>query len=77
LSELGPRYAALVAGERDGLLAEWRASSATLGRMVRVDLGSTDVEGKAVDVTAEGHLVVDTLEGDRRVFAVGDVVHLR
>jgi len=77
LSELGPRYAALVAGDRDGLLAEWRASSATLGRMVRVDLGSTDVEGKAVDVTAEGHLVVDTLEGDRRVFAVGDVVHLR
>ena len=36
-----------------------------------------DVEGKAVDVTEEGHLVVDTLDGSRRVFAVGDVVHLR
>jgi BirA family biotin operon repressor/biotin-[acetyl-CoA-carboxylase] ligase len=77
LSELGPRYDALVAGDREGLLAEWRASSATLGRMVRVDLGTGDVEGKAVDVTNEGHLVVDTLEGVRRVFAVGDVVHLR
>ena len=77
LSELGPRYDALVAGDRDGLLTEWRAASATLGRMVRVDLGTDDVEGKAVDVTGEGHLVVDTLEGDRRVFAVGEVVHPR
>jgi BirA family transcriptional regulator, biotin operon repressor / biotin---[acetyl-CoA-carboxylase] ligase len=77
LSELGPRYDALVSGERHGLLAEWRAASATLGRMVRVDLGRDDVEGKAVDVTDEGHLVVDTLDGSRRVFAVGDVVHLR
>ena len=77
LEELGPRYDALVAGERAGLLAEWRARSATLGRMVRVDLGADDVEGKAVDVTDEGHLVVETLEGERRTFAVGDVVHLR
>jgi BirA family biotin operon repressor/biotin-[acetyl-CoA-carboxylase] ligase len=50
---------------------------ATLGRRVRVDLGSDDVEGTAVDVTSEGHLVVETLEGDLRTFAVGDVVHLR
>ena len=45
--------------------------------MVRVDLGADDVEGTAVDVTDEGHLVVETLEGERRTFAVGDVVHLR
>jgi BirA family transcriptional regulator, biotin operon repressor / biotin---[acetyl-CoA-carboxylase] ligase len=77
LTELGPRYDALVEGDRSGLLAEWRSRSATLGRTVRVDLGADDVEGKAVDVTDEGHLVVETLEGDRRVFAVGDVVHLR
>ena len=77
LTELGPRYDALVAGDRDALLNEWRAASATLGRHVRVDLGRDDVEGTAVDVTDEGHLVVDTLDGSRRVFAVGDVVHLR
>ena len=77
LEELGPRYASLVVGERDPLLAEWRSRSATLGRPVRIDLGPDDVEGTAVDVTDDGHLVVDTLEGDRRVFAVGDVVHLR
>ncbi len=76
LEELGPRYEALVGGDRS-LLGEWRSRSATLGRHVRVDLGADDVEGKAVDITEEGHLVVDTVEGPQRVFAVGDVVHLR
>jgi BirA family biotin operon repressor/biotin-[acetyl-CoA-carboxylase] ligase len=59
------------------LLVEWRRRSATIGRRVRVDLGAHDVEGTAVDVTDDGHLVVETLEGDRRTVAVGDVVHLR
>jgi len=77
LSELGPRYEALVAGDRRGLLDEWRSRSATLGQRVRIDLGADDVEGIAVDITEDGHLVVETLEGERRVLAVGDVVHLR
>jgi len=77
LERLAPRYAALVAGERGGLLDEWRRRSATLGRRVRVDLGTDDVEGTAVDVTDRGHLVVETLDGVRRTFAVGDVTHVR
>jgi BirA family biotin operon repressor/biotin-[acetyl-CoA-carboxylase] ligase len=77
LSELGARYEALVAGDRRGLLDEWRSRSATLGRRVRIDLGTDDVEGTAVDITDDGHLVVEALDGERRVFAVGDVVHLR
>lgn len=77
LSALGPRYSALVAGERSSLLADWRTRSATLGRRVRIDLGADDVEGTAIDVTEQGHLVVETLEGERRTLAVGDVVHLR
>ena len=60
-----------------GLRAAWEARSATIGRRVRVDLGADDVEGTAVGVTEEGHLVVETVDGDRRVLAVGDVVHLR
>lgn len=77
LSELGPRYSALCAGDRAPLLEDWRNRSATLGRRVRVDLGADDVEGRALDITREGHLVVETLEGERRILAVGDVVHLR
>jgi BirA family transcriptional regulator, biotin operon repressor / biotin---[acetyl-CoA-carboxylase] ligase len=59
------------------VLDAWRQRSATLGRRVRVDLGADDVEGTAVDVTDQGHLVVETLAGERRTLAVGDVVHLR
>ena len=68
---------ALVAAGARRPAGRWRQRSATLGRRVRVDLGADDVEGTAVDVTAEGHLVVETAEGDRRTLAVGDVVHLR
>jgi len=78
LQRLDALYGALVAARSSApVLAAWRARSATLGRRVRVDLGTTDVEGTAVDVTDEGHLVVETADGDRRTLAVGDVVHLR
>lgn len=77
LRRLDVRYGDLVRDGPGRVLAEWRRRSATLGRRVRVDLGADDVEGTAVDVTAEGHLVVETIEGGRRTLAVGDVVHLR
>jgi BirA family biotin operon repressor/biotin-[acetyl-CoA-carboxylase] ligase len=78
LRRLDEVYGALVAaGSTKGLLHAWRERSATLGRRVRVDLGADDIDGTAVDVTDEGHLVVATDDGVRRVLAVGDVVHLR
>lgn len=79
LERLDARYRALVADPAAlaALRDDWRERSATLGRRVRVDLGADDVVGTAVDVTVEGHLVVETLEGARRTLAVGDVVHLR
>ncbi|HEX6419250.1 MAG TPA: biotin--[acetyl-CoA-carboxylase] ligase, partial [Acidimicrobiales bacterium] len=77
LRRLGERYASLVAAGAGDLLDDWRRRSATLGRRVRVDLGADDIEGTAVDVTDEGHLVVEALDGGRRTLAVGDVVHLR
>lgn len=64
-------------GDPSVIRSEWLLRSATLGRRVRVELGADDAEGEAVDVTVDGHLVVETDEGTRRVFAVGDVVHLR
>lgn len=79
LRHLDERYAALLDGAAGtaALQDAWRERSATLGRRVRIDLGADDLEGTAVDITDEGHLVVETLEGDRRTIAVGDVVHLR
>ncbi len=78
LRRLDTHYGQMVAsGSPEQIMAEWRRRSATLGRRVRVEVGPDDVVGTAVDVTGEGHLVVETLAGDRRTFAVGDVVHLR
>ena len=59
------------------MLDAWRARSVTLGRDVRIDLGADDLVGRAVDVTSDGHLVLEPFEGGRRTIAVGDVVHLR
>jgi BirA family transcriptional regulator, biotin operon repressor / biotin---[acetyl-CoA-carboxylase] ligase len=77
LHRLDGLYTALVRTGPADLVDEWRGRSATLGRRVRVDLGPEDVEGRAVDVTGEGQLVIDTVEGGRRTVAAGDVVHLR
>lgn len=78
LQRLDERYAALLeTGDRHALVDAWRAWSATIGRAVRVELGRDDVEGTAVDITEDGRLVVETADGERRTFAVGDVVHLR
>ena len=79
LRHLDRRYRALLPQPDGGasLQQAWRDRSATLGRQVRVDLGADDLVGTAVDITSEGHLVVETLEGERRTVAVGDVVHLR
>src|SRR5207302_9322570 len=40
------------------LLDDYRARSATLGRRVTVELWAGTIEGEAVDLTGEGHLVV-------------------
>lgn len=58
------------------VLPAWREASSTLGRRVRVDTPGGVVEGKAVDVTFPGALVVETDEGSVTVHA-GDCEHLR
>lgn len=76
LRRLDEWYTALLSGERGALLDEWRARSATLGRRVRAQLGTRDVEGVATDITDDGHLVIATPQGAETV-AAGDLVHLR
>ena len=55
---------------------ELRTHSATIGRRVRVERVGGDVIGDAVDVDADGRLVLD-VDGARQVVSVGDVIHLR
>ncbi len=77
LAALDRRYAALHAEGGVAATAEaHRAACSTLGRRVRVELADGVVEGDAVDVDDDGHLVLDA-DGIRQTVAVGDVVHLR
>ncbi len=77
LERLSPRAAMLSdPAARRRLSAELRQRSVTIGAPVRIELGSESFEGRAVDLTPAGHLVVDDGRGVRTVSA-GDVVHLR
>jgi BirA family biotin operon repressor/biotin-[acetyl-CoA-carboxylase] ligase len=58
------------------VLELYRARSATIGRRVRLELRDTSLVGTGVDVTDDGHLVVD-IDGRREAYAAADVVHLR
>lgn len=61
----------------DDVSAAYRANCVTLGRHVRVELTHETFVGIAVEVTDEGHLVVELDEGGRLEVAAADVVHLR
>ncbi len=74
LGSMLQHYDALPAVIHEG----YRAALATLGRRVRVELpGGRTVAGIAVDVDADGRLVVEEPAGVVHHFDVGDVVHVR
>jgi BirA family biotin operon repressor/biotin-[acetyl-CoA-carboxylase] ligase len=77
LRDLEPRVVDLATTEgRLRQAAEYRRRCSTLGQRVRMDLEAGSVTGDVVDVTPEGHLVLDVGPCLRTVTA-GDVVHLR
>jgi BirA family biotin operon repressor/biotin-[acetyl-CoA-carboxylase] ligase len=64
--------------EASGLAAGYRASCATLGSEVSVELGTHTLFGKAVQIDADARLVVQPTGGGALVpVAAGDVTHLR
>ncbi|GAA4890521.1 biotin--[acetyl-CoA-carboxylase] ligase [Actinomycetospora straminea] len=61
-----------------GLVDDYRARCATLGREVSVTLpGDRVLTGRAVDVDRDGRLAVRAPDGDTTVVSAGDVVHVR
>lgn len=84
LRALGARLAPLLDPDPDAAAAAvaeasraYRARCATVGRRVRLHRsGPADVVGTAVDVDAEGRLVIEQ-EGKRTAWAAGDIVHVR
>jgi BirA family biotin operon repressor/biotin-[acetyl-CoA-carboxylase] ligase len=77
LDRFEEHYSALVEpGGWRGTLLNYRRLSATLGQEVRVEVPGETFTGKAVEITGEGHLLVEA-DGDVRRVSAGDVVHLR
>lgn len=77
LSELDRHYAIFNKDGFAAILNEWRNFSATLGRRVKVDYKSRQVEGEALDVDEAGALLVRDDNGFiERIFA-GDVTFVR
>lgn len=70
------RAALDAADGRERLVDRYRQLCVTLGATVQVDLQGRSFAGQAVDITPEGHLVVDA-EGERREVVAGDVVQVR
>jgi BirA family biotin operon repressor/biotin-[acetyl-CoA-carboxylase] ligase len=82
LRELERRYTAFRDDPdpaRAGLLAEYRALCATLGRTVRVELpGGSVLAGVAEDIDVDGRLLVAPASGAGPVVvSAGDVIHVR
>ncbi len=67
--------ARLKTGLTSGLIEEWKAANATLGRTVKVVTSRETVEGTAVDVDENGALVVEAEDGRRRTVFYGDCFH--
>jgi BirA family biotin operon repressor/biotin-[acetyl-CoA-carboxylase] ligase len=59
LDRLGVELDRWAAADLEEVLALWRALSDTLGRRVRVDLGTRVIEGTAEDIGPGGELIVD------------------
>lgn len=54
-------------------LPEWRAAHAYAGQAVTLRIGEMRIEGRLVDVTDEGLLLIEERGGARRSFASGDL----
>jgi BirA family biotin operon repressor/biotin-[acetyl-CoA-carboxylase] ligase len=67
----------LTARRWNDLAADYRANLATLGRRVDVTAGERRFDALAVDVTAEGELVVEHDDGRREALSAADVTLLR
>jgi BirA family biotin operon repressor/biotin-[acetyl-CoA-carboxylase] ligase len=77
LKHLERWYNLFLEGRHGLILSRWKELSETLGEEVRVMLPQGYVEGRALDLTEEGALILDLGNGERRIVFSGDVVHVR
>jgi BirA family biotin operon repressor/biotin-[acetyl-CoA-carboxylase] ligase len=73
LEHMESRYEALRAGQEDDIWAAWRERLSTLGQPVEVVSGEERFKGRALDVTAEGTLLVRLADGTVLPVLAGNV----
>jgi len=74
-TELDKLYARIV--EEETVIREWADHMETLGKRVRVSLGSRTFEGTAIKVNDSGNLLLRLNDGSVQEITAGDVSHLR
>jgi BirA family biotin operon repressor/biotin-[acetyl-CoA-carboxylase] ligase len=77
LTELEGWYKRFIKEGRLPVLEEWKRLSSTLGKKVRVVLGTETISGIAETIDAEGMLMVRLRSGETRRVSAGDVTELR
>jgi len=73
LAKFEEYYSIFKAGNYAFLVAKWREASCTLGQLVRVTTIREVLEGRAIDFTDDGSLVLELEDGSFREIVAGDV----
>lgn len=73
LVALAKRLASLDDGGALALLSDWRRAAVGLGQPIRAVTPQGDIRGTAVDVDADGALVVEAVDGARHRLVAADV----
>ncbi len=73
LQSLDDLYGAYRTAGFGPLLEEWKAKNITLGRRVNVSLPAGHLAGTAVEISAEGALIIQTEDGKSRHVHAGEV----
>ncbi|MEA2646508.1 MAG: BirA family transcriptional regulator [Chloroflexota bacterium] len=76
LASLEDWYGRLLAGGAEAVRARWLELSATIGMEVEAQTATGAVRGRAIDLAANGSLVLETA-GGRVEVGTGEVIHLR
>ncbi len=73
LASLQREYDRLVAGQKSALLDEWSAMAGLAGRPLRYPAPEGLLPGKALGLTEEGYLLIETPSGATHVHASGEL----
>ena len=77
LRKLEANYLSLIKSGSNSIIDKWRQHNITLGRRVKVYCQNREIEGEAIDIDADGGLLVRKDSGLTEKVISGDVVHCR